>query len=245
MKATGYVRVSTEDQAKEGASLDNQKDRIRAYCQYKGVELVGTIEDTGISGGIHKAREGFISLLNHIEQGGPDIIILYSLERLSRDMLTLLAIERLVDEYGIELHTIEGQVDTSTPDGFMNFAMKAFLGEMERRQVKHRTKEALEYKKGKGEVVGNMAYGYQRKGKNLVPDLNEQAIIKTVNDFYSQGYRLVDIVGKLNNRGKRTRAGNPWKASQVRNLIVNYRGKFKKTQTKVSDATRQFIETIA
>ena len=95
-------------------------------------------------------------------------------------MLTLLALERYLNEHDVELHTVEGQVDTSTPDGFMNFAMKAFLGEMERRQVKYRTKKALQHKKAHGEVVGAVPFGYRREGKDLVPDLNEQAIIKTL-----------------------------------------------------------------
>ena len=56
MKAIGYVRVSTEEQAKEGISLENQKDQIRSYCQYKGFELLQIIEDAGISGGKNKDR---------------------------------------------------------------------------------------------------------------------------------------------------------------------------------------------
>jgi DNA invertase Pin-like site-specific DNA recombinase len=50
-------------------------------------------------------------------------------------MLTFLCLERLLDEYNVELHMVDGEIDTSTPDGFMGFAMKAFLGEMERRQA--------------------------------------------------------------------------------------------------------------
>ena len=59
MKAIGYVRVSTEEQAREGVSLENQKDRIRNYCQYKGFSLAQIIEDAGISGGKNKARARF------------------------------------------------------------------------------------------------------------------------------------------------------------------------------------------
>jgi site-specific DNA recombinase len=146
MKAIGYIRVSTEEQAREGISLDNQRAKIEAYCEYKGFTLVGIIEDAGISGGKNKARPGFIEVLNKVESGEAEALVLYSLERLSRDMLTLLALERLLDEHDIELHTVEGEVNTSTPDGFVNFAMKAFLGEMERRQVKYRTKKAMEFK---------------------------------------------------------------------------------------------------
>jgi len=150
MRTMGYVRVSTDEQAREGISLENQKARIAAYCEYRGFTLTGIIEDAGISGGKNRARPGFIEVLNKVESGEAEALVLYSLERLSRDMLTLLALERLLDEHDIELHTVEGEVNTSTPDGFVNFAMKAFLGEMERRQVKYRTKKAMEFKKAQG-----------------------------------------------------------------------------------------------
>lgn len=244
MKAIGYIRVSTDIQAKEGVSLDNQAERIRAYCQYKGFDLLEIIEDAGISGGINKGREGFITLLDRIEANGFDVIVLYSLERLSRDMLTLLTLERYLDDNDIELHTIEGQIDTSSPDGFMSFAMKAFLGEMERRQVKYRTRKAMEHKKRNHEVVGAVPYGYQRHGKDLIPDIAEQAIIREVNEMYSQGLLLCQIVKALNETGRHTRAGNPWTPAQVRRFISDYAGKFRKSRTKISTAARQFIEAI-
>ena len=49
MTAVGYVRVSTEDQAKEGVTLDNQKSKIKAYCQLKDLELREVVEDAGIT----------------------------------------------------------------------------------------------------------------------------------------------------------------------------------------------------
>ncbi len=245
MNGIGYTRVSTEGQAEKGVSLEHQAERIRAYCEYRGISLIAEIEDAGLSGGINRAREGFIDLLNRVEAGGIDVIVLYSLERLSRDMLTLLALERLLDEHNVELHTVDGQIDTSTPDGFMNFAMKAFLGEMERRQVKYRTRKAMEHKKAHGQVVGSIPYGYQRQGKDLIPNLSEQAIIRAVNSMYQDGRRLVDMVAHLNEQGKPTREGRPWTPQQIKRLIDGYQDTFKKSQTKVSLATRAFIEAIA
>ena len=92
MKAIGYIRVSTEEQGREGVSLENQRARIEGYCSYKGFALIDIIEDAGISGGKNKTRPGFMVLLDRIESNGIDAIVLYSLERLSRDMLTLLAL---------------------------------------------------------------------------------------------------------------------------------------------------------
>jgi site-specific DNA recombinase len=135
MKAVGYIRVSTEEQAREGVSLDNQKERIEKYCAFKGFDLVDLLEDAGVSGGKNKAREGFVSLMAELERRQLDILVTYSLERLSRDMLTLMLFERYLNEYGIELHTVDGQVDTSHPMGWLGFAVAAFMREMERRQV--------------------------------------------------------------------------------------------------------------
>ncbi len=205
MKAVGYTRCSTEGQAKEGVSLENQRERVMEYCRYKGFDLVEIIEDAGISGGKNKARPGFIQLLDRMDTGDVRTIVLYSLERLSRDMLTLLALERLLDERDIELHTVEGLVDTSTPDGWLNFAMKSFLGEMERRQVKYRTKKAMEYKKGQGAVVGSIPYGYQRSGDGLVENIQEQAVVKEINDLYQNNNKLVDICNWLKERNVQTR----------------------------------------
>jgi site-specific DNA recombinase len=193
VRAIGYIRVSTEEQAREGVSLDNQRDRIEEYCAYRHFRLVRIIQDAGISGGKNKNRPGFVELLDQIEGREINVVVLYSLERLSRDMLTLLALERLLNEHEIELHTVEGQIDTSTPDGWLSFSMKAFLGEMERRQVKFRTKKAMEYKKGQGSVVGAISYGYKRNGNGLVEEPHEQTIIRIVNELFLEDRKLVDI----------------------------------------------------
>ena len=245
MKVIGYQRVSTDEQAKEGVSLQNQRERIESYCNYKGYELVDVIEDAGISGGKNKTRPGFIELLDRIEKGDIGGIVLYSLERISRDMLTLLALERLLDEKDIELHTVEGQVSTATPDGWLAFAMKAFLGEMERRQVKYRTKKAMEYKKGQGAVVGSINYGYRREGDKLVEDEGEQTIARMINAMYQDNGRLVDICKALNARGIQTRKGKAFEHQQVKQIIKGYKNTFSKQNTKLAQNIRGFIEGIA
>jgi len=245
MKVIGYIRVSTEKQATEGVSLENQREQIEKYCRYRNFDLVGIIEDAGVSGGVNKARTGFISLLDRIETGEVKAVILYSLERLSRDMLTLLALERLLDEYDIELHTVDGQIDTSTPDGFMGFAMRSFLGEMERRQVKYRTKKAMEHKKNQGEVVGSIPYGYRRAGDRLEPEGTEQGVISLVQGLYTQGQGLTDICRQLNSQGIKTRVGNDFTPEQVKRTIPGYVNTYAKTQSRLSQEIRNFVTAIA
>lgn len=245
MKAIGYIRVSTEEQAREGISLDNQVERIKSYCGYKGYDLIETIRDEGISGGKNREREGFVKLLERLEQNDFDAVILYSLERISRDMLTLLCLEKLFNEYNVELHTVEGEIDTSTPDGFMGFAMRAFLGEMERRQVKYRTKRAMEHKKQKGGVVGQIPYGFRRDGDSLAFEEKEQELIRLVNRLYQGSKSLTFIVKKLTQLGYKTRQEKNFNSQQVKRIIKDYRPVYSHNGSKQAGKIKEFILSIA
>lgn len=244
IRAYGYCRISKKTE--DSVSLNSQADRIVKYCEYKGFKLEGIIKDDGISGGINKLRAGFVELLEIVESGNKaDVVVLFSLERLSRDMLTMLALERYLDEYDIQLHTVEGQVDTSTPENFMSFAMRAFLGEMERRQVKYRTRKAMEFKKQNGQVFGKTPYGYKRVGKSLEECPEEQAVIKRINKMYKKGMRLIDIARKLTKEGSLTRTGKPWDSTQVKRLIRGYEKKWNRKRSPLGETIKNFILSVA
>ena len=245
MRAIAYLRCSTERQATDGVSLEVQRERIQQYCKLKDIGLVDSIVDEGISGGVNASREGFVRLLGRIEQNSIDAVILYSLERLSRDMLTLLALERYLDEYDIELHTVEGQVATDSPDGFLSFSMKAFLGEMERRQVKYRTKRAMEHLKEKGQVVGQVPYGSKRDGDDLVEVPEEQVVIRKANRLHAKGLKLADIVRGINRGGHRTRTGKPFKSNQVRRMLANYVPTRRSKRSKLGEEIKRFVLAVA
>lgn len=245
MKAIGYVRVSTDKQAQDGVSLDNQRAQIEAYCRYKGIELLQIVEDAGISGGKNAAREGFCALLDALETRSADALVIYSLERLSRDMLTLLSFERLLSEYDLELHTIQGAVDTSTPQGWMSFAMNAFMGEMERRQVKYRTKAAMQYKKSQSAVVGAVPYGFSREGERLVENAEEQAVIARANTMHQNGMNLSDIARALDAAGIKTRNGKSFDHAQVKRIIKNYECSFHHKQTELGGMIKEFLLKVA
>jgi len=241
MKAIGYVRVSTDKQVREGVSVENQVERIREFCERDNLDLVDIIRDEGISGGKNRTRPGFVKLLETIETDEIDAVVLYSLERLSRDMLTILSLERYLDEFDVTLYTVEGKIDTSTIDGWMSFSMKAFMGEMERRQVKSRTKKAMEHMKKNGRVVGDIPFGFKREGDLLVEIPEERSIITRVNEMYSQGKNLSSITKKLNEDGITTRNGNEWDTTQVRRLIDGYKQTRKRRKTNHGETIKEFI----
>lgn len=241
MKAIGYVRVSTDKQVREGVSVENQVERIRDFCERDNLELVDIIRDEGISGGKNRSRRGFVNLLEKIEIDEIDAVVLYSLERLSRDMLTILSLERFLDEYEVTLYTVEGKIDTSTIDGWMSFSMKAFMVEMERRQVRSRTKKAMEHMKKNGRVVGDIPFGFKREGDLLVEIPGEQSTITQINEMYSRGMNLSSIVRTLNGEGIKTRSGNEWDTTQVRRLIEGYKPTRKRRKTNHGETIKEFI----
>ena len=104
--------------------------------------------------------------------------------RIVKKIFSALGVFKTCHDSKIELHTVEAEIDTSTPDGSVSLAIRSFPGEMERRQVRHRTKNAMEYKKEKGEVVGQVHWEYKREKRNLIIDEKEQEVTKVVNGLY-------------------------------------------------------------
>lgn len=243
-KAVGYIRVSTEGQARDGVSLEAQADKIRRYCDYSGFDLVGIIEDAGISGGKNRGRAGFVELLDRVEAGGIDALVVYDQDRLSRGMLTQLVFELFLNENGVALHTVEGKVDTTTPAGWLAFAMKSFVGEMERRNTGARTRAAMEFKRGRGEVTGPVPYGFRREGSILEAVETEQAVIRSAARSYARGRTLAEICRELSRRGITTRTGREFSPQQVKRIIPDYRQKWNK-ESQVNREIKSFLLAIA
>ena len=116
-KALGYARVSTDEQAREGVSLQAQVARIQAYAQAKELELTDVLTDDGISGKTLE-RPALRELIQRCERGEVGHVVVVKLDRLTRHTRDLLA---LVDDLflarEIELHSVSESLDTSTPHG--------------------------------------------------------------------------------------------------------------------------------
>lgn len=242
MRAIIYGRYSTD---KQDMSIEVQISRCREYAEYKGFQVVDVIQDLAVSGGTNKGRAGFMELLSRVEHGYCDLVLTYDLTRLSREMVSLLALERFFNEYDCLIYTVEGQVDTSTVEGFMSFAMRAFLGEMERRTVKLRTKRAMEHLKANGKVFNHTPYGFERIEDRLHEIPEEQKVIRLVNGLYGQGSSLAEIQRALRTKKIKTRNGGDWDHKQVRRLIEGYEQTRKVHTSELGKATKAFIEAVA
>jgi DNA invertase Pin-like site-specific DNA recombinase len=197
MKAIGYVRVSTEDQAREGISLDNQESKIRAYADLNGLELVNVIRDEGISGKTMD-RLGMNRINDMIETGEIEAVIVYKLDRLSRKTIDILSTLDAWEKKTIAFHSITDKIDTKTAAGKFLLTILSALAQMERDLISERTVDALAHKKKSGEWCGRVPFGYRIEGNHLVEDADAMKTIQKIKRMKNEGKSIRAISGALN-----------------------------------------------
>jgi site-specific DNA recombinase len=221
MTAIGYVRVSTEDQAKEGVSLDNQKSKIEAYCQLKDLELSEIVEDAGISAKNLK-RPGVQKVLRMARKKQVDAIVVYKLDRIFRSTVDALETTKMFDKWGVSFHSIEETLDTQSAMGRFFFTLTAALAEMERRIIGERTKAALSHKRSRNEKTGgDVPYGYDLDDtRHLVRNALEQRGIRLIRSLDERGSSLREICRELEANGYRTKTGkDEWNPKTVSMIL--------------------------
>jgi len=213
MKAIGYTRVSTVEQADSGLGLEAQAERIKAYCALKGLYLAETITDAGVSGGKPLAqREGGERLVTAVKDRRVKAIIMLKLDRGFRDAGDCLNTVDQWEKAGIALHVIDlggNAIDTTSAAGRFMLVVLAGAAEMERNLTRERTRSALAVKKANGERVGAIPYGYDLApdGQTLIPNGAEQAVIAEIRAMRLSGLKLQKIAASLTIRTIATKTG--------------------------------------
>lgn len=219
-KAFGYCRVSTDEQAQHGVSLDAQRDRIEAYCRMSGFDLVAVYVDAGISGKKANNRPELKRALDAVCASGGALVV-FSLSRLSRSIKDTLAISDRLNKAGADLVSLSESIDTTSAAGRMVFHVLAVLCQFEREQIGERVREAARFKKSKGEVYATVPFGYDRDGNALIENREEQAILNRIRAMRDEGASLRDIAATLNAEGIKGKKGGTWGPSSVRYVIAN------------------------
>jgi site-specific DNA recombinase len=221
MTAVGYVRVSTDDQTKEGVSLDNQKSKIVAYSQLKDFDLAEIVEDAGISAKNLK-RPGVQRVLQLARTKQVDAIVVYKLDRIFRSTTDALETTKAFETWGVSFHSIEETLDTRTAMGRFFFTLPAALAEMERRLIGERTKAALAHKRSRNEKTGgDIPFGYDLTPAGiLIQNEIEQRVIRAIRRLNRDGYSLRRICRELEKEGHLTKRGNPvWHPQTISTIL--------------------------
>jgi DNA invertase Pin-like site-specific DNA recombinase len=216
MKAIGYIRVSTDQQADRGVSLDAQRERVRAMATVQGAELLDVIVDGGESAKTMN-RPGLQRVLSLVNGGQVQSVIVAKLDRLTRSVKDLCTVLELFEKRRVALISVAESLDTGSAAGRLVITIMAAVSQWEREAIAERTREALRHKRSKGQRVGNIAYGYRLAGdgKHLEPHPEEQATLSTIRSLRHGGHSLRGIAAALNHQGHRTRCGSKWRLESV------------------------------
>jgi site-specific DNA recombinase len=214
MHAIGYVRVSTDRQAEQGVSLEAQEAKIRAMATVQGADLSEVIVDGGESAKSLN-RPGLQRLLALVNAGGLDAVIVAKLDRLTRSVKDLCGLLELLEKRKVALISVAESLDTGSATGRLVITIMGAVSQWEREAIGEQTRDALSHKRGKGERVGNIEFGYRlaSDGLHLELDSSEQAALAMIRQLRGRSFRA--IAGALNQSGHRTRRSTLWRLESV------------------------------
>lgn len=193
MNTYGYVRVSTLQQANEGESLETQLRQIRSYSELKGYDIPNEnlITERGVSGSLEfeKRPEGS-KLFASLKSG--DILIFSKLDRAFRNTRNALNTLHELKERGVSVHFIDlGGDVTNDGIGSVIFTILSAFATFERERIATRIREVKQVQKTEGKFLGGFTrFGYSVEGEKLVPNPDQQAIIKEMKVMRRRGMSL-------------------------------------------------------
>ena len=193
MRAALYVRVSTLEQATEGYSVGVQKEKLAAYANAQSYEVSGIYSDEGYSGK-NLNRPEMRRLLNAVECGQVDVVLIYKLDRLSRRVRDVLELVELFGKYDVALYSLNENLDLSSPFGRAALKMSATFSELERETIVERMEMGKHARavSGKYSCPGRPPFGYalNRESDRLDVVPEEAEIVREMFDKYIEGLSL-------------------------------------------------------
>lgn len=216
-----YVRVSTQEQAREGYSIDEQIDRLKNYAKAMKWSIVDTYVDAGFSGA-KTDRPALQDLLKDIRSGKGDIVCVYKLDRLSRSQKdTLSLIEDNFLANNVDFVSMTENFDTSTPFGRAMIGILSVFAQLEREQIKERMKmgKAGRAKEGKFHG-GHCPIGYDYIDGNLVINEYEAMQIREAHELFQKGTSFREIERIFASKGYSEKYG-AWTTHRIRVTLLN------------------------
>ncbi len=193
-----YIRVSTEDQAKYGISLQAQEEALINYSKALGYEIFKIYKDEGKSGKDLTHRPQMQEMLKDGELRKFQAIMIYKLDRFSRSIKDLiLTIEQLRD-WGIDFISLQDKIETASASGKLMFHIISAFAEFERNVTSERTKFTMNKKFNDGNLVTRAPLGYKIINKELIPAENSFIVQEIYQNFVNSDISLTQLAKKYN-----------------------------------------------
>ena len=225
-----YIRVSTEDQAREGFSLSEQEERLREFCKFKRYDIYKVYEDAGISAKNDK-RPAYREMMEDVKKHKINVIVAFKLDRLTRSVYDIEKLMKTVNEYECDIDCLADESNTTTSNGRMVMRIMTSVSQNEIEKCSERTKLGMVGAIKSGHIPTKNPIGYKRENKKLVPDPLTKDIAIRVFDLYLEGkshQTIANIYNKENVLGKK------WDDSMISRILSNevYKGDYVNGKTK-------------
>lgn len=221
-KVAIYTRVSTMNQAEEGYSIDGQIDSLEKYCEAMGWDVYNKYIDAGFSGGSLKRPE-MTNLINDVKKGLFDTVLVYKLDRLSRNVRdTLYLIKDVFNINKIDFVSIQENIDTSSAMGTLFLTLLSAIAEFEREQIKERMQlgKLGRAKSGKSMMWSKTSYGYDyiKETGTLSVNPYQALIVRKMFEWYLSGMSITKLRDALNEQYGQDKE---WSYRTVRVILSN------------------------
>ena len=213
-----YPRVSTDDQVREGFSLDEQEKEMKKLCMYKNYQIYKVYREEGVSAK-NMNRPKFQEMMQDLKDGKINRIIVYKLDRLTRSIQDLEVICKLIEKYHCSLDSVSEEINKDTAMGVFFIRMTTILAQLEIERTSERTKFGLKGAAKNGHFCGKAPIGYRKINKELVIDDLESEVVKEIFDDYVNGLSVCTITKKLNNKNALNRN---WRTTTIDRMLSNY-----------------------
>ena len=221
-----YLRVSTEDQAREGFSLPEQKERLEMFCKFKNYEIIDYYEDAGISAKTGNYRPEFERLKEDIKAKKVNTIVALKLDRITRSIYDWENLMTFLDENDAYLDCVNDEINTTNANGKMISRLLMSVSQNEIERTSERTKIGLAGAIKSGHIPHIAPLGYKHEDKKLVIDYATKDIVVRIFDLYYNGYSYKKISNILNN--EQVLGKTNWRDSTIVTILENeiYKGDF-------------------
>ena len=221
-----YMRVSTEDQAREGFSLSEQKERLEAFCKFKGYEIIDYYQDAGISAKTGNHRPEFERLKDDIKAKRINTIVALKLDRITRSIYDWENLMTFLDENDAYLDCVNDEINTTSANGKMISRLLMSVSQNEIERTSERTKVGLAGAIKCGHIPHIAPLGYKHEDKKLVIDYATKDVIVRIFDLYYNGYSYQKISNLFNE--EQVLGKTNWQDSTIVTILENeiYKGDF-------------------
>lgn len=179
-----YIRVSTEEQATQGVSLEAQEESLINYCKTYNYEIYKIYKEAGKSAKNLKGRPEMQKLLKDAKNKKFDAILIYKLDRFSRSLKDLILTIEMLKNWGVDFISLQDKIETNSASGKLMFHIISSFAEFERDIIGERTKFGMEKKAKDGAIQNRAPLGYIIKDKKMYPDPETKELIPEIFNFF-------------------------------------------------------------